>query len=398
MTDQELEGLLFDLESDRTERKQSVAERDKIRQAICAFANDLPNHGLPGVLFFGVSDNGECAGLPITDELLLTLSAMRSDGNIVPLPSMTVQKRNLRGCDIAVVVVEPSGAPPVRYQGRVWVRVGPSRAVATPDEERRLTEKRRALDLPFDIRPVSNATVDDLNFDLFERTYLPASVASEILAQNQRTLEEQLASLRLVVWQGDRPVPTVLGILVLGKDPPSFVPGAYVQFLRLDGTELTDPVKDAAEISGPAPEMLRMLEEKLEANLQTARDFVSSRVEIAQPDYPVVALQQLARNAILHRSYEGTRSPVRISWFEDRIEILSPGGPFGLVTRNNFGEPGVTDYRNPYLAEAFRNLGYVQKFGIGIALARREMEKNGNPSLELQATDTHVLAVIRKRR
>src|SRR5687767_8102115 len=73
MTDGELEALLNDLESDRIERKSSISDADKISQAICAFANDLPNHQMPGVLFVGVQDDGQCANLRITDELLITL-------------------------------------------------------------------------------------------------------------------------------------------------------------------------------------------------------------------------------------------------------------------------------------------------------------------------------------
>src|SRR5437016_4577591 len=167
MDDRELEILLQDLESDRVERKSSIAERDKMRQAICAFANDLPNHRQPGVVFVGVKDDGSCAHLAITDELLRTLADMRSDGNILPFPAMTVQKKKLDGCELAVIIVEPADAPPVRYNGRVWVRVGPRRATATAEEERRLTEKRRAKDLPFDLRPVTSATLDDLDLDLF---------------------------------------------------------------------------------------------------------------------------------------------------------------------------------------------------------------------------------------
>ena len=103
------------------------------------------------------------------------------------------------------------------------------------------------------------------------------------------------------------------------------------------------------------------------------------------------------RNAVLHRTYEGTSAPVRITWFNDRIEVLNPGGPYGQVTRANFGQPGVTDYRNPYLAEAMKNLGYVQRFGLGIPLARRALADNGNPPLEYQVEDTYVLAVLRRR-
>jgi ATP-dependent DNA helicase RecG len=310
---------------------------------------------------------------------------------------MTVQKKVLNRCEMAVVTVEPSDAPPVRYRGRTCIRVGPRRAYATPEEERRLTEKRRARDLPFDIRPMPVATTADLDLDLFRRTYLPASVAPEVIEENRRNIEQQLASLRLVAPGAAQPVPTVLGVLVIGKDPQALLPGAYVQFIRFDGTQLTDPVRDAEAIGGPLPELIRMVEEKLEAHIETARDFVSGPIETTQPSYPVVAIQQLTRNAILHRTYEGTNAPVRINWFSDRIEILSPGGPYGQVTRANFGGPGVTDYRNLHLAEAMRNLGYVQKFGVGIALARKELEKNGNPPVEFKIEDTYVLAILRRR-
>jgi ATP-dependent DNA helicase RecG len=260
-----------------------------------------------------------------------------------------------------------------------------------------LEERRRARDLPFDIHPHTAATVGDLDIDLFQRVYLPASVSPEVMEANQRSVEQQLASLRLARTEDGHLVPTILGLLVVGRDPLGFVPGAYVQFLRLDGDSLADPVKDAAEISGPLPEMLRRVEEKLTSHLETAREFTSGPAEIVHPDHPIVALQQLVRNAILHRSYEGTNAPVRISWFSDRIEILNPGGPYGQVTRQNFGQPGLTDYRNPHLAEAMRNLGYVQKFGVGIATARRALASNGNPELEYRVEDTYVLAIVRKR-
>jgi ATP-dependent DNA helicase RecG len=74
MDDSELLALLNDLESYRVERKASIADHDKICEAICAFANDLPGYKRPGVLFIGINDKGYCANLPITDQLLRTLS------------------------------------------------------------------------------------------------------------------------------------------------------------------------------------------------------------------------------------------------------------------------------------------------------------------------------------
>jgi ATP-dependent DNA helicase RecG len=396
MDKKELEELAGDLECDRVERKASVSQRDRICEAICAFANDLPNHGKPGVVFVGVNDDGTCANLPITDDLLLQLAHLRSDGRILPFPSLSVQKQMLRGCEMAVVVVEPSDAPPVRYRGQVWVRVGPRRAIATAQDERILSEKRRAKDLPFDIRPVAAAALDDLDADLFRAVYLPCACDPEVLEQNARSFEHQLSSLRMATPPPES-VPTALGILVLGRDPRQHIPGAYVQFLRIDGRDLPGPVKDQKEIEGPLPEVLRTIDEVLKAHIATASEFTTSTTEMRLPDYPLAALQQLVRNAILHRSYENTHAPVRITWFRDRIEIQSPGGPFGLVTRANFGRPGLTDYRNPHLAEAMKNLGYVQRFGMGIPIAQQELGRNGNPPAEFMVEDGYVGVVVRAR-
>ena len=58
MTQEEIRALLNDLESDRVERTISTTNTDKFGQAICAFANDLPDNRLPGYLFLGVDDDG----------------------------------------------------------------------------------------------------------------------------------------------------------------------------------------------------------------------------------------------------------------------------------------------------------------------------------------------------
>ena len=393
----EIDLLAFfkDIESDRVERKASLSDRGTIRQAICAFANDLPDHRKPGVVFVGVNNDGTCANLRITDELLRTLSDMRSDGNILPFPMMTVQKKVLDGCEVAVVEVQPSYNPPVRYNGRVWIRVGPRRATATGEEERRLSEKRRAADLPFDQRPVAGSSADDLDLELFQRTYLRAAVAPDVLAANERSLDEQLASLHFLALDG---TPNAAAILVFGKDPISWIRGAYVQLVRFEGLEVTDPIRHQKELTGPFPQLLRQLDEVVDANISVAGNIRAGVTEAKYPDYPIVALQQLVRNAVLHRTYETTNAPVRVYWFSDRIEIHSPGGLYGQVNPENFGQPGVTDYRNPLLAEAMKALGFVQRFGVGIPMARKELDANANPPLELTPSPTAVLATIRRRK
>ena len=88
----ELQKLMSDLESDRVERTESKSDTHKFNQAICAFSNDFPNHRLPGYLLIGVTDVGKSSGLKVTDELLKNLGGIRSDGNILPIPAMSVYK------------------------------------------------------------------------------------------------------------------------------------------------------------------------------------------------------------------------------------------------------------------------------------------------------------------
>lgn len=392
-SDGNLCALLTNLESDLVERKESATLTDKIAQAICAYANDLPGYGSSGVVFVGATDDGRPSGLAVTDKLLLSLAGIRDTGKILPLPSMRVSPLDVDGQQVAVIEVEPSLSPPVRYEGRVWIRVGPRRAIASADEERRLSERRRAADLTFDARPMTGLTLDELDLALFEREYLPAALPADVIEENNRTAVERLSALRLTALDG---TPTTAGVLLLGTDPTRNLPGAYLQFLRIDGISLDDPVLDEKMLTGPVPTLLRQLDELLSLNIHTAVTIGTGTTDSRMPDYPLAALQQLARNAILHRSYEGTSSPTRLTWYDDRVELFSPGGPYGSVTIENFGRPGVTDYRNPVLAEVMRNLGYVQRFGAGLQVARAAAKRNGNPPVEFDVDASFIGLTLRR--
>ena len=190
-TEEQLEQILADIESDLVERKETFRgdSPTKVREAVCAFSNDLPDHRRAGVVFIGVQDNGQPANLAVTDELLRALADIKTDGNIVPPPTLAVGKRRLRGVDVAVIAVEPSDSPPVRFKGRSWIRIGPRRGIASAQDERILNEKRRHRDIPFDARPVPSARLSDLNRRVFEEEYLPSAVAPDILEANDRSFE-----------------------------------------------------------------------------------------------------------------------------------------------------------------------------------------------------------------
>ncbi len=79
LTKEELLELIRDLESSRAERTVSVNDTDKFCEAVCAFANDMPDSKQNGYLLVGVHDDGRLSGLKATDSLLKNLAAIRSD-------------------------------------------------------------------------------------------------------------------------------------------------------------------------------------------------------------------------------------------------------------------------------------------------------------------------------
>ena len=398
LDDQQLAQLLSEGEGAQTEFKEKLGKETAsiIQPTICAFANDIGASGQPGLIAVGIKDDGTAAGISVTDQMLRELTGLRSDGNIVPPPALLVAKRSFQNQQIAVVTVLPSDSPPVRYKGTIHVRNGPRMSTATAQEERILNERRRHRDAPFDIRAVPGTAIDDLIRRKFEDEYLPKAVDRDFLLANNRSFAERLAAAKMIESADNRQA-TILGLLVLGIQPRDFIPGAYVQFLRIAGTDLaeTDKIVDAAEFDGTLSETLGGLESKLQSYNRRQVNFVNEERERRTDIYPMETLRQLVRNAIMHRSYENTNAPVRVTWFDDRIEIQNSGGPFGDVNKENFAQPDIADYRNPNLAEAMKVLGYVQKFGVGILTAQKHLQEAGQPPAEFKVTPTHVFATVR---
>jgi ATP-dependent DNA helicase RecG len=393
ITLEELSKLLADGEADRIERTTATKDTDKFSEAVAAFANDLPNHRAPGYLLVGVNDDGTPSGLAVTDQLLQNLGALKSDGNIQPLPSLSVGKFSLPGGEIAVVEVLPSDLPPVRYKGRVCIRVGPRKGVATQQEERILTERRIAYARSFDALPCLGSSMNALATSLFQTTYLSQAVAPEVIAENNRDLATQLGSLRF--YDLTRQCPTNAGILLFGKNPLQWLPGAYIQFLRLEGESLAGEVLIEKSLSGDLLTVLRELDGLVDLHIEARPATVSTLRERQIVNYPRVALRELLMNAVLHRSYE-SNSAIRFYWFSDRVEIQSPGGLYGEASPENF--PNQNSYRNPVLAEAMKALGFVNRFGRGVMVAQEALKQNGNGLAEFWFDAHYVLATIRALR
>lgn len=221
---------------------------------------------------------------------------------------------------------------------------------------------------------------------------MPSAVAPDVLAENGRELKSQLASLKF--YDPKEQCPTYAGILMFGTNPRFFVPGAYVQYVRFKGDDEVSDFEFEHRFDGDLTTQLGQMEEFIKANIvkmvlpELGEDYVAN--------YPLAAIKELLFNAVIHKDYQ-SNAPIRFYEFSDRIEISNAGGLYGKARPENF--PNENDYRNPALAEAVKNLGYVNQFNVGVKRAKAALQKNGNPEPDfITEQPTSFLVKIFKRR
>lgn len=393
LTKDEIRSLLSDIENERVERTISTDNTKKMSEAICAFANDIRNSKKPGYFIIGADDDGKLDGQTFTDEQLRSYAGLRNAGTILPPPALMVYKESFLDGEVAVIEVQPSEDTPVRYKGVIWIRVGARKAEANTEEERILTEKGQIHSSSFDGCPCREATIDDIDVDLFKKEYLPKAVSPATLAKDKRNITQQMASLRL--FDSRYNCPTYAGVLLLGNDPQYFIPGAYIQYVKFAGTTRATKVLKENRFKGNLISMLKELEYFIKYSIENKRpEFVSVLREEPRINYPWEAIRELAMNAVMHRAYNGNNSPIKFYEYSDRIEIDNPGNLYGKVNLENF--PNETDYRNPNIAEIMLNLGYVNRFGSGVNTVSTLLEENGSVPAEFLLGDYTTFKVLVK--
>jgi predicted HTH transcriptional regulator len=250
-------------------------------------------------------------------------------------------------------------------------------AFANETEERILTEKRTSSAKTFDAMPAVGSKLEDLDLQDFKNIYLPNAVDPEVLETNHRDFKQQISSLRMYDLVLD--VPTHAGVLVFGLNPTFFLPGAYIQYVKFEGVDLSSQPKEKV-FKGGLITQLRLMDDFIKYNIvEEAPVPISALQEKTLFNYPFWTIRELVMNAIMHRSYE-SNAPILIRHFADRIEIINSGGLYGEARADNF--PDASDYRNPVLAEAMKILGFVNRFNYGIRQAQRFLQENGNPPAE----------------
>ena len=201
--------------------------------------------------------------------------------------------------------------------------------------------------------------------------------------------EKILQSLRLGKVVNGEFAPNHVCDLMFANDPQEVFPGAYVHFLRYNGTVAKsgseyNVIKDRM-IEGSVLDVIRETASVLDANLREFTVFRNGKF-YSVPEYPRDAWYEAVVNAVCHRSYHARTSPIFIRMFDDRLVIENPGAFMPSVTPSNlFHKP-----RNPFLMFVLREYGEVRCISEGTARIFREMHDAKLPKPEFQGSDNAV--------
>jgi ATP-dependent DNA helicase RecG len=386
----DLDNLLR-IETDRIEWKES--DREAL-EAVCALANDLGNSGQTGWLLLGIDKRGQVTGIDVSDEAQQRLINRLRSTKILPHPSVDVQPAERHGKSLLVVSVEPYPVPPIVRVDRIaWVRVGLTTHRASEADLARLQERRPEASLPFDLRPLRAASLDDLDLARLRQEHA-AVIGEDAAAESFPGLEAWLGQRDIARPVEGRWAPTGAGLLVYGYSPQAYIPGATIEFARYAGADFDAPIAARKTIVGPLPDQLDALWALLNIHLAETLTKSEGMLTLYRPEYPLEALRELARNLVQHRIYERTNAPSRISWMDDRILFSNPGSRFGRAGEGEFG--AHSDYRNPALTRLLVEQGYVERLGRGIRLVRSQLERNANAPLEVE-TDGFTTVTVKRR-
>lgn len=398
-------------ESEQTEWKENVADVEDVAATLSAFANDLQNLG-GGYVVCGAREAKDAHGFPTLVQTGLTALRFKEVENQVlarcrdrvsPPISPLVEEIALPDPDRRILVfIQPAtGAAHTFRRGhdgaKHYLRVSRNTIEARNGLLKDLLVRKGAME-PWDRRPCNAATANDLDLlvlrDALQRmgVFTPDRGVEPYLAEGVQ-ISPFVPSLFVAEPLSGVLRPRNYAVLLFGREPQRFIPGAFSIYSSYPGLDRTDPVARRFEIPGTLLDQARRLQELLDSEAATLFDKTNLKEPNAEK-YPRRALQEAMVNALAHRDYELV-DPARFTSYRDRIEIVSPGSlPVGVLLEDLRTRSVTPRWRNQALAWFLSRLQLAQAEGQGIQTIRSTMKAVGCPPPFFDATDVFVTCVL----
>ena len=365
--------------------------RDDWADEIAAFAN-----ADGGVLLCGVMDTGEVEGM--SREQMVELDSLLveiSTDSIKPPIRIRTNHRQLPDGSRLMLVDIPEGDSQHDSPGGSYVRVGASKRRMTSDERLRLTQRRGEARF----HSYDEQTVPGTGFETLDESHWKPLLSVEGAADPQSALVKlaMLANDDAGILRA-----TVAGVLLCTPNPEQWLPSAGITATHYRGIDRASGQIDAHEITGPINRQIGDAMAFSMRNMRVAARKDPERVNL--PQYSERALFEAIVNAVVHRDYSMSGSQIRLSMFEDRLEIQSPGSLPNNLTLDSMEARQAT--RNEALTSvlARMSVGRIQgsedrryimeRRGDGVPIIMRETRELSGKQPEYSLIDNSEVLII----
>ena len=365
MTSEELETIVRKNEMQRLELKESFGA--ECIETACAFANFQG-----GFIVIGVDNDGNPSKHQLRFEGLRDYENKISTAT-EPSVAVDAEKVEFQGHEVVVLKVSENPLKPIAYKGRCYIRKGSVNHQMTPAEiaECHLKSTGGSMDAVF----VPGATKDDLSMEAV-RKYMKRSVEKGRRSYSKD--DDPWEVLLKLEWVKSETEITRAAYLLFAKEPQRKFSQAIVHSgaFRAEGALIVDSRDSMGNIQDQIDDAMAFIQK----NIHCALVITPGKVDHDPVwDYPLDALRETLANAICHRDY---RAPydIQVKIFEDSLRISSPGQlPFDMPMEFLMNPTHSSRPRNKLIAQAFFDMGIIERYGSGIKRIKGDCDKNGNP-------------------
>jgi len=347
---------------------------DELAELLVAFAN---SDG--GTVLIGIDERGQLDRSlmfeEVEDVLRLAMAQCR--------PGVRTEWRRgqVEGGEAVALYVPRSTELHSLEDGRVLIRAGAQVRPLGGGEIRQLAATKSSGD--YEAEAVSGASYGDLDPEMI------AEYRAQRTERQRRPLQtDDRALLRRAGAIAEDGTPTVCGLLLFGREPQALLPQSGLVVVRFAGTEPRGPgglpgYSRREEINGPLPKLIEAAWQVVWEEMRVAA-VVTGLVREEKSEYPSFAVREALVNAVCHRDYQLTGRRIEIRMFDDRLDVISPGGLPGYITVDNIVEEHFS--RNPRLVNGLFQWGFIEELGLGIDRMIEDMANAGHPNPEFRDT------------
>ena len=354
--------ILENTEGKTLEFKRDFSSPKPLLKSLVAFSNTAG-----GKLIIGVTVNKEIIGVenPLDEEeRLCNIIAGSISPRLIPnIELVTIENKTVLIVEVYLSSNRPHWIKSEGPEQGVYVRLGSTNRQA---DSQLIAELRRTSEgLMFDELPMQELSKNDIDIDELRKSF----------EEKRQFNDKTLLTMKLLTKYQNCLVPTNGAILLFGKERLMHFPDAWIQCGRFDGIDKTI-IYDHCEINEPLPRAVESILAFLKKHAIRSADLSKGLRRKDIWNIPLNILREVIINAVVHCDYSQRGAPIRVSFFNDRIEVENPGILLPGMTIEDMIE-GVSKIRNPVIARVFRELGLIEQWGSGVKRIFSEAKELG---------------------